>query len=211
MKKTNLIIKISEIENRLLKFNFPEIKNLDFDTIQFRLKQDLHQNDKVVLKKGDLLPFYVQIVKWGEKPDGVVFDFREINISDLTEKSFKVDFEYNILTNKIIFDRIEKKKENNNLAEIERKKLQPAKRVQSNVINLINWASKKHYFYPSKENIEDILKEIDYHLIISSPEVAKKFGITTLYDDYLPIQIILCIKKDMSSETIYIKETETII
>ena len=208
MKKIKIEIKKQEIKSGLFKYDFPQIKELDYDSICFRVKETVKCENNIFLNKNDLISFYSQNTSWGQEPIGVFFDLRKngFDLENIKSDSFVVDFEYSILTKKRKSQLQKTQKQCAENAEIERNKLSSEKRVVSNIVNLVNIASNRHDFFMEKDNIEDILKNIDYHLIICSPEIAKKYEITTIVDSCLPPQIILCIKKDMTSEVINIKD-----
>jgi len=205
MKKIKIEVKTKEIKSGLFQYDFPKIKDLDYGTICFKVKETIRCNDDVLLEKNDLIPFYSRITSWGKDSPGVVFDFRKdgFNLDTIDVEEINVDFEYNILTKK----RKKEIKQNQKMlfkkSEEHIKTQIPIKRVTSNIINLINLASKRHNFSIANDNIEELLKQIDYYLIICSAEMNAKYNISTIVDPYLPAQIILCIKKDMTSEVIF--------
>lgn len=208
MKKIKIEIETEKIKSGLFKYDFPKIKDFDYYTFCFRVKKSVKCGDNILLEKNDLISFYSQTVAWGKEAKGVVFDFRKdgFDLGGINSKKIYVDFEYNVLTKKHKLDIEKNKKEQLQKNEECIKGLTSQKRVVSNIVNLINSASKRHNFSMKNDNIEELLKHIDYHLIICSTEMGEKYGITTIIDPYLPAQIILCIKKDMTSEVIFVTD-----
>jgi len=208
MKKVKIKVETDGIKHGLYQYDFPEIKDLDYTTICFRIKKTVTCNNDILLEKNDLIPFYSQVTSWGKESPGVVLDFRknDINLEITNVKKFNVDFEYNTLTKRRKLEIERNRKVLSQKSDEHIKSLVPKKRVQSNIINLINRADKKHNFSIENDNIDELLKQIDYSLIICSPEISEKYGITTVFDTFLPPEIILCIKKDMTSETIFITD-----
>ncbi len=207
MKKIRVEIKKELIEFGLFKYDFPQINKLDHDSVCFRIKQTLKCGNDVFLKKNTLIPFYAQAVAWGDPVAGVIFDFRKDGkeLQNFSPDIFYVDFEYKILTKKKELERKVYREEQSAKGKEIIKNMSPLKRVRANLINLINITKERYNFFPEKENIEDILKNIDYDLIICAPETAEKYNVTTIVDKYLPPQIILCLKSNMKSAVIMIQ------
>jgi hypothetical protein len=202
MKKIKITVKTKDIDSGYFPYDFPSsvLKSMNWKTACFRANETIMCGEKVLFEKGEIIPFYSQTVMWGEEPKGVVlqlkkegFDFKNY----ISNNQFSINFEYEKLT--------KKQKEKNKTTKSTTLSQSPDKKVKSNIINLLNSSNKKHYFSEKTDNIENLLNQIDYSLIICSPKLAKKYNITPIISSFFSDDIILCVKKDMSTEIIHIK------
>lgn len=202
MKTIKKTILASDLKKGMFEWAFPENKEIDLETVHFKTKDDIMCGSINLFKKDERVPFYVSHHAWMEAPKSVVLDFRK-NDCDLESIDSKIIvlMKYETMTKKKKKECEKKWRERVDLANKKAKDYPSRKQVERNIIILCNNAVKRHHL-SSDDNLEELLKTIDYSLIICSSEINAKYNITPLCNVYLPSELILCIKPNMTSELI---------
>lgn len=212
MQKKEITIKKEDIPGcGLFQYDFDTNEEYACENEKFIVKENIVCDDNVLFEKGSLIPFFCQYHNFGEKTPGVVLDFRKDGFrKESLKNEIKIDFEYEILTE----DKKKKREQELKLRikeNKEKRKHLPFKRqVTTNLVNIINKKDKQHIISMKDEGAEKLLFEtlhkIDFLIIITSLEIKTKFEITSIVDEMFPVNMILCIKEDMSSETVVLKD-----